>query len=232
MQEELRAYLLNEGATVVGIAAVEDALDESLAHLRCAVSIGVHRRLNEDTVDMLWSLQKKANRYLRKRGHKTLAIPPDSDRVTGTFVSRLYRLFSHKMAATCAGIGWIGRNGLLISPIYGPRLSFSTVLTDAPFAPDAPIVASQCGPCRLCQEHCPSGAITGLNWSRLEPFIHLLDQTLCRSHQKSSRVMSGKKPPCGLCITVCPYGRDLRASQQEKGDDQADGAKVEMRLTA
>ena len=73
----------------------------------------------------------------------------------GTFISKLYSLFNHKMAATSAGLGWIGKNGLLISTDYGPRLSLATVLTDAPLEPDAPMEHSLCGECMLCMKHCP-----------------------------------------------------------------------------
>ena len=60
------------------------------------------------------------------------------------------------MAATSAGLGWIGKNGLLISPDHGPRLSLATVLTDARLRPDEPIEHCLCGECMLCIEHCPS----------------------------------------------------------------------------
>ena len=101
-------------------------------------------------------------------------MPPDSDRRKDTFISKLYALFNHKMAATSAGIGWVGKNGLLISPEHGPRLSLATVLTDAPLAPDAPVEAGRCGECTLCRDHCPSGAITGAEWSRRDPFVELV----------------------------------------------------------
>src|SRR5574342_648152 len=165
MKRELRNELLSHGATVVGIAGLRGYLSGEIAHLERAVSIGVDRRLNEDTLSLLMKLQKRAVRYLKSRGFRTLAIPPDSDRRKGTFISRLYSLFNHKMAATSAGLGWVGKNGLLINPDHGPRLSLATVLTDAPITPDRPVEASGCGDCTLCIDHCPSKAITGAAWS-------------------------------------------------------------------
>ncbi len=206
MKLALRKELLAHGATVVGIAGLKGYLSGEIAHLDRAVSLGVDRRLNEDTVALLAKLEKRAVRFLKSRGYRTLAIPPDSDRKKGTFISKLYSLFNHKMAATSAGLGWIGKNGLLISPDYGPRLSLATVLTDAPLAPDAPMEFSLCGDCMLCVKHCPSGAVTGSEWSRSSPFVELVRLDACRGHKANKRLTEGK-PNCGLCINICPYGR-------------------------
>ncbi len=204
----LKKELLKAGAAIVGFAHVKIALKEKdeIAHLERAVSIGVDRNLNEETIKFLSSLQKEVVAYLKGKGYRYLTIPPDSDRIKGTFVSKLYPLFTHKIAATSAGIGWIGRNGLLISPEYGPRLSLATVLTDAPLKVNAPIESSMCGDCMLCVEFCPSGAITGRDWSRRKPFIELVRLNRCSDYKKNSRAVRGK-PNCGLCINICPYGR-------------------------
>jgi epoxyqueuosine reductase QueG len=206
MKTSLKRELLDHGATVVGIAGLRGYLSGEIAHLDRAVSIAVDRRLNEDTLSLLTKLQKRTVRFLKARGHRTLAIPPDSDRKKGTFISKLYSLFNHKMAATSGGLGWIGKNGLLISPQHGPRLSLATVLTDAPLRPDVPIEQCQCEECALCIEHCPSKAITGAQWSRSSPFVELVRLKECRGHKSSKRQTTGK-PNCGLCINICPYGR-------------------------
>ena len=218
MNIELRNELLSLGAAVVGFADLRGYLTGEIAHLDRAVSIAVDRRLNEDTVSLLVKLQKRTVRDLKSRGYRTLAIPPDSDRKKTTFVSKLYSLFNHKMAATSAGIGWIGKNGLLISADYGPRLSLATVLTDAPLEPDAPMEHSLCGGCTLCIQHCPSQAITGAEWSRSRPIIELVRLDKCRGHKTTKRKTEGK-PNCGLCINICPYGRRMGTeaiSRQDK----------------
>ncbi len=212
MNSELRRELLGMGAAVVGFAELTGYLSGELSHLGRAVSIGVDRRLNEDTLSLLMKLQKRTVRLLKSRGYRTLAIPPDSDRKKGTFISKLYSLFNHKMAATSAGIGWIGKNGLLISLEYGPRLSLATVLTDAPLAPDEPIEHSLCGDCTLCVTHCPSQAITGAEWTRSSPFVELVSLDACRSHKETKRATDGK-PNCGLCINICPYGRRVESEK-------------------
>ncbi len=61
-----------------------------------------------------------------------------------------------------AGLGEIGRNGLLITPKYGPRVRLAKVLTDMPLEPDRPIafgVTEFCESCMLCADECPSKSI-------------------------------------------------------------------------
>jgi epoxyqueuosine reductase QueG len=213
MREELRQELLRHGATVAGFALLTGYLSGEIAHLDRAVSIGVDKKLNENTLELLAKLQKRVVRSLKARGYRTLAIPPDSDRKKGTFISKLYSLFNHKMAATSAGLGWIGKNGLLISTEFGPRLSLATVLTDAPLPPDEPMESSLCGDCMLCRDYCPSLAITGSEWSRTNPFVELVKRDSCRTHKAGKRMTEGK-PNCGLCINICPYGRVMAEDEK------------------
>src|SRR4030067_2533587 len=119
MNDILQKELLGSGADIVGFADLKGFLDADIAHLHRSVSIGVCKNLNEKTVQLLNALQKKAVKILKKEGSKYLCIPPDSDRIINTFVSKLYPLFTHKIAATSAGIGWIGRKGLLINSTHG-----------------------------------------------------------------------------------------------------------------
>ncbi len=210
----LKAELVSAGAAVVGFAFVRGAAGDELAHLQIAVSIGVVKNLNEETVKLLLALQKRAQAFLRARGYRYFCIPPDSDRVRNTFASRLYPLLTHKMAATLAGLGWIGRNGLLINPEYGPRLSLATVLTDAPLEPGSPVARSKCGPCTLCSDFCPSHAIAGLDWSWREPYIELVKTNKCAAHKGRARATKGK-PNCGLCISICPYGRKTATGRKK-----------------
>ena len=210
MDTGLKAELMDGGAAVVGFADVRGAASGEIAHLGSAVSIGIVKNLNEETVKLLLALQKQAAVSLKAMGYRYFCIPPDSDRAMKAngkkFASRLYPLFTHKMAAALAGLGWIGRNGLLISPLYGPRLSLATVLTDAPLEPDSPMVRSRCGECTLCMDFCPSHAISGRDWTLAEPYAELVKTKSCAAHKGRARATEGK-PNCGLCINICPFGR-------------------------
>ncbi|RJQ44081.1 MAG: epoxyqueuosine reductase [Nitrospiraceae bacterium] len=217
MNDELEKALLEAGADIVGFADVTGILKPEIAHLKRAISIGVCRNLNENTLRILSGLRKRAVTILKKKGFRYLSIPADSDRIKDTFIAKLYPLFPHKIAATSAGLGWIGRNGLLINPKFGPRLSLTTVLTDAPLITSKPVETSQCGECSLCVEFCPSVAITGNEWSRNKPYIELVRLNNCRGHKGEIKEVSGK-PNCGLCITICPYGRKIHKKEEHKAE--------------
>lgn len=214
MNRLLKKELLNSGASVVGFAGLEKVIDGEIAHLGRAVSIGVDKNLNEGTLRLLGTLQKRVAKILREKGYRYLCVPPDSDRVKNTFVSKLYPLITHKMVATSAGLGWIGRNGLLINPVFGPRLTLATVLTDAPLKPGNPVESCRCGECSLCMELCPSEAITGRQWSRRNPYVELISQKRCDHHKRRIKALTGK-PNCGLCRSICPYGRRNKAHKGE-----------------
>ena len=104
-------------------------------HLNRGVAIALNRGLNQETVEMLSKLQRLAQEWLRSRGYLNLVIPPDSDRRKDKLITKLYKLFCHKTAATCSGLGWVGKNGLVINRQYGSKLSWATVLTNAPLDP-------------------------------------------------------------------------------------------------
>ena len=205
--EPLKKHLKKEGATLVGVGDITIALAKEIVHLNRGIAIAVNRSLGRESVRQLAKLQKAAEEWLKERGFKSLSIPPDSDRIKGKLIARLYKLFSHKTAATCSGLGWIGKNGLIINRRYGSKLSWATVLTNAPLKPDIPIVESHCGECDLCVKHCPSGAVTGSSWSRKEPLEKLVHYEKCRS-LKTNRKLFEEKPNCGLCVTICPYSRN------------------------
>ena len=203
----LKQYLHREGATLIGIGDVTAALTPEIMHLNRGIAIAVNRSLTRDTVRLLMSLQRLVEKWLKAKGFRALSIPPDSDRRKGTYISKLYALFCHKTAATCSGLGWIGKNGLIINRQYGSKLTWATVLTDAPLEPDEPTSESECGECELCVQHCPSGALKGDHWSLGEPLKEIVAYERCNALKNQRHRLEGK-PNCGFCVTVCPYSRN------------------------
>ncbi|OAT82967.1 4Fe-4S double cluster binding domain-containing protein [Desulfotomaculum copahuensis] len=220
---EIEQYLLQHGATLVGFGDVSEGLAGELQHMPVAVSLAIKhpppgKNLVHTTrgavysnryqqIDLLLEqLQKRLVGLLKSRGYRCLAIPPDSDKHDPRFVARLYPLFPHKTAATCAGLGWIGKNGLLVSEKYGPRLSWATVLTNAPLEVCAsPYTSGRCGKCRRCVEACPSGAIADVEWSRAEGLVPHIDAAACRRQMEKNAGLVGEDV-CGICILACPRG--------------------------
>lgn len=203
----LKRLLKRAGATLVGVGDVTDALTPELIHLSRGIAIALNKGLSRDTNEQLMRFQELTETWLKEKGYRSFSIPPDSDRRKGKLITKLYKLVSHKTAATCSGLGWIGKNGLIINSKYGSKMSWATVLTDAPLAPDTPIAESQCGECDLCVKHCPSGAVKGAHWSRRDPLQEIVTYEKCRT-LKVKRQTFHEKPNCGFCITICPYSRN------------------------
>ena len=114
-------------------------------------------------------------------------------------------VFSHKLAAHLAGLGWIGKSCLFIAPGGGPRVRLATVLTDAPIEPTGLPMAERCGWCSTCVDICPAGAFSGKPFRENEPRSERFDPRKCRDHQNALEGQTGNRL-CGLCLYICPYG--------------------------
>jgi ferredoxin len=112
-----------------------------------------------------------------------------------------------KMVATLAGLGWIGKSTLLVSPRYGARVRLSAILTDAVLQSDEPVLQSQCGECSACVDACPVGAIRNRNWSQGIDRCSLIDIHRCNDHLWKTAATLGRKQVCGLCLKACPIGQ-------------------------
>ena len=88
-------------------------------------------------------------------------------------------LFSHKLAAHLAGLGWIGKSCLLVTLEVGPRVRWASVLTDASLMAGEPL-EERCGECRGCVEVCPVGAFSGRSFFSDEPRAARFDVFKCR----------------------------------------------------
>jgi epoxyqueuosine reductase QueG len=118
---------------------------------------------------------------------------------------RLTGLFSHKLAAHLAGLGWIGKSCMVITPDHGPRVRWATILTDAPLATGEPM-AERCESCEACVEACPVQAFTGRAFRADEPREARFDVTRCRVYLGSGDE-ADQALACGMCVFACPYGQ-------------------------
>ena len=118
----------------------------------------------------------------------------------------LKAVFSFKYAAVNAGVGWIGKNDVLITEEYGPRVRLSAVLIDYPFEYGNKITKSQCGSCTKCVDICPHQALTGKNWDITIHRNELIDYHLCNQKRSDYIKLHGRKNACGLCMVACPFG--------------------------
>jgi epoxyqueuosine reductase QueG len=140
-------------------------------------------------------------RYLEGRLYRAEAIPASE-----TLQDQRGAL-PHKAVARQAGLGWIGRQLLLIIPGAGPRVRLATVLTDALLPAGRP-TAGDCGDCRLCLEACPVGALRFTPYEGYPERAAALDVAACANRLASfRRDPAVGRPVCGMCMAVCPAGR-------------------------
>lgn len=189
-------------AISMGIALLNPIVDRLPQRAERAVAVS-YRHHAYDVVNLrLDELSLRLASLLQRMGHAALPVPA-SKRVDD---ERICSFFSHKMAARQAGLGWIGKSCLLVTPQAGPRVRWTTVLTDAPLLATGAPLKDRCGACARCAEICPVQAITGRPFREAEPREMRLDARRCEQYFQEME-KAGQLPVCGLCLYVCPYGR-------------------------
>ena len=126
---------------------------------------------------------------IQEKGKNALPIPAsqviDWARMKGDI--------SHKKMAHLAGLGWIGRHSLIVSPQFGARIRLVTVLTDLELSVGKPIDAG-CKDCRACIKACPAGAI--------KETAADFDLFACKAQLDIFRKGIGQHI-CGICVKAC-----------------------------
>lgn len=151
----------------------------------------INQRLNLTTTKLSGLLQEK--------GYKAFPVPA-SERHDDENIAAI---FSHKLAAHQAGLGWIGKSCLLITPESGPRVRWATVLTDAPLEVTGEPLPVQCGDCTECVDICPIDAFTGEPFHENEPREIRYDARKCEEYLGHDDEWT----VCGLCVYICPHGK-------------------------
>jgi epoxyqueuosine reductase len=155
-QEELFSF----GGNIVkgyksGISIGIDIPDSIVDHLqeRDDINIACEYRLHgyEILNARLNMISSVLSSFLNKKGYRTLPITA-ADR---TDQGNATPVVSHKMIAHIAGLGWIGKNCLLITPEHGPRLRLVSLLTEAPLETVDNPLEQRCGECTECVKICP-----------------------------------------------------------------------------
>jgi epoxyqueuosine reductase len=129
--------------------------------------------------------------------------------------------------AARAGIGFYGKNTMLITRRHGSWVVLGTLVTDVEIEPSPPL-ALDCGTCRLCVDACPTGALD-------EPGV--LDSTRCLSYwtQAAEPVpepyreeLGSQVYGCDICQDVCPWNRGIE--KRRAGDPPEEGAEPAVSL--
>jgi len=110
-----------------------------------------------------------------------------------------------------AGLGQLGRNGLLITPEYGPCVRLCKLFTDLPLAPDAPIdfgLTETCRACSKCADACEGEAISGAREPSFEVACPSNNSGILRWAVDADRCYdfwTRNTAACSNCIAACPF---------------------------
>jgi NAD-dependent dihydropyrimidine dehydrogenase PreA subunit len=131
------------------------------------------------------------------------------------FEKRMTATFSTKEAGRMAGLGWIGKNNLLVTKEFGPRLHMLTILLNEPLTADKPIERSYCGACDRCYRNCPFHALKNKLWEPRMPREEQIDYVTCSHSRLAIFERLGRKIACAKCIASCPNGTANRVPDME-----------------
>lgn len=213
--EKMRALSKQWGGSLFGVADLHSFKKEEIHlhsplidNLPYGISIGFHlsdailEEIENQPTPLYFHHYQRVNIVLdtiglmvtsaiQDRGHKAMSIPASQIVDWKTQKGHL----SHKHVALAAGLGWIGRNNLLVNEKFGSRIRLVTVLTDLPLVVNSPS-KKDCGSCLDCLSVCPAGAIK----VRQEEFDHLRCYEQLRTFAKTLHFSHNI---CGVCVKAC-----------------------------
>ncbi len=210
----LREWTKGEGVSLFGTADIRPLkknflLSESeIAGMDWAVSIGI--RLSRSVLEGIqdkptllykWHYQQ-ANQFLDKTAFLLARLIEDAGRraipiPASQMVDWLNQKghVSHRSVAEAAGLGWRGRNNLLVHSGMGSQVRLVTVLTDMPLLQASP-VENGCGACMKCVRACPAGAIGNSPKEYDLKKCHALLDVFSKERGVGVHI-------CGLCVKAC-----------------------------
>jgi epoxyqueuosine reductase len=212
--ESLKKFTSELGVSLLGVADITDARNEFNLDVKLrnnfvrGISLGQRlvRSVLEEIVDkptpLYFHLYRQVNFFLDRSafllssriqdsGYNALPIP--ASQIVNW--ERQQGHLSHKKIGYLAGLGWIGRNNLLVNPELGSQFRMVTVLTDMPLLPNKPL-NSDCGECVLCLSTCPAAAIKETQ----EDFDHQACFEKLKEFRRSGVV---SQFICGVCVKAC-----------------------------
>jgi len=242
LQAQLRETALSLGATYFGVADLVPVRQyvtaqggEFLAEYPVGVSAGVvladgvvdqlHQHLNGDVArtyrhhiytfvaEQLDRIAGTLASQIEQTGYRAIPVPSSGAYNT----ARLEGLVSHKLVAHLAGLGWIGKNCLLITKAHGPRVRWITVLTDAPLASTGGAQADgdRCRSCSICVDLCPTHAFTGTPFNPADPVGVRFNTQECHQYMREREKTYGVRT-CGVCVYVCPHGWSMKRKKNSQ----------------
>lgn len=212
--QELKRFSIQQGADLFGVADISkiknkfnlsECLIEGLDRAICVgvrLSQQIFRDIKDAPTKLYFHHYKTANFFLDQLGFRianwlqekgALALPIAASQIVDW--QKQHAHLSHKNLGVLAGLGWIGRNNLLVSSKFGSQFRLATVLTNLKLRTDKPL-DTDCGDCFVCIEVCPVSAIQ----KRSQDFKYKECFEKLKEFQKTNIV---GQYICGICLKAC-----------------------------
>ncbi|MBF0177822.1 MAG: tRNA epoxyqueuosine(34) reductase QueG [Magnetococcales bacterium] len=120
-----------------------------------------------------------------------------------------------KPLAVLAGLGWQGKNTMLVNRQFGCWLFLAEMFLTLPFPPDA-VEPDHCGTCHRCQDACPTGALAQpyrLDAHRCLAYMTIESKENMPEHYQ--RLLGNRVYGCDDCVALCPFNRFAPVSEEE-----------------
>lgn len=168
---------------------------------------------------------RKISRYAQGADYHSI-IKDKLHLIAGKYLSGKYRIFTdsapvlERAWAVEAGLGWIGKNSLLLNRTLGSYFFIGIILSDMEFVPDTSLSTNHCGTCRACMDACPTQAIVEpgvVNGSACISYATIENKEL----EITERVVGNTEGwvfGCDICQEVCPWNRFAKLSHDPAFD--------------
>lgn len=222
LTQEIKSHARKLGADLVGISEVDQAYAYKGKQIneKYAISLGMEMDYECMATAPGPAAETEVARVYYELGEVTLRL---GQHIWGLgYPARVHhplgagRLLQQPFAIS-AGLGELGRNGLVISKEFGPRFRLGCVTTDLPLLIDNPVklgVAEYCDQCHVCLHACPEGAIAEERRVIRGSEKYAIDGARCRSHFNSNH-------GCAICLKVCVLNKLAKQGRWLKSPEQA-----------
>ena len=216
ISEELREYLLQNGASDVGFFTCPDGAMEYGVSIAVRLSPEIIAEIDEAPTHTYFNHYRTVNAFIdrlllqaglflqsRGYGYITVAASQSINKDGWNYSGR----YSHKKGACLAGLGTVGKNSLFIHKDFGSLVRLGTVFTDCPLETGSELEYNLCGECDKCVKACPAGAITGKPYLPGAGREEMFDPEKCSEYMKKEFQKIGRGAVCGICMRVCPLNK-------------------------